>query len=263
MTSTLDTATAAGTLHDARSAASAVPQLSHAVGYSLADAYAVQAEGIGLRLRAGECESGVKLGLTSRAKMQQVGVTEVIFGRLTDAMAVADGGSVEPTRFIHPRAEPEVAFRLGRDVARDEPVESALAAFDAIAPALEIIDSRYADFQFTLEDVVADNASAVGYVLGPWTALGSGAGADISNRAVLLEVDGRVVQTGSTAAILGDPLRALAAAVRLARSLDVALTAGRVLLAGAATAAVPVAPGQHVRAVVAGLGTASFSMEDR
>ncbi|MEO6511275.1 MAG: fumarylacetoacetate hydrolase family protein [Nocardioides sp.] len=258
MTTTLDVHEAALLLHDARAEATAVPQLTDASGVDLSAAYAVQAAGLELRVRDGERCIGVKLGLTSRAKMQQVGVDEVILGRLTDAMAVPDGGTVELGRFIHSRAEPEIAFRLGREVLPNEAFESAVSAFDAVAPAVEIIDSRYADFRFTLEDVVADNASAVGYVLGPWSAYGP-AGPDISNRGTLLEVDGRVVATGSTAAILGDPRRALAAVISLARSLGIPLPVGAVLLAGAATAAVPLAPGQHVRAVVAGLGTASFT----
>jgi 2-oxo-3-hexenedioate decarboxylase len=250
-----DVSAAGRLLHTARLAAAPVPQLTSSSTLDLAAAYAVQAAGLAMRLADGERATGVKLGLTSRAKMLQVGVDEVILGRLTHAMAVPDGGTLDVVALIHPRAEPEVAYRLSRDVLPDEPVESAVSAVEAVAPAVEIIDSRYADFRFTLEDVVADNASAVGYVVGPWSAYG----ADISNRGTLLEVDGRVVAAGSTAAILGDPRRAVAAAVRLARDLGVPLVGGAVLLAGAATEAVPVTPGQHVRAVVAGLGSASFS----
>ncbi len=204
-------------------------------------AYGIQTEGIGLRLKRGERLVGMKMGLTSRAKMAQVGVNEVIWGRLTDAMRVSDGGEVGLGGFIHPRIEPEVAF-LVRD-----------GGIARIAPALEIIDSRYTDFRFTLPDVIADNTSAAGFVIGPWSAVPS----DIDNLGVLLEVDGRIVQVGSTAAILGDPRRAFDAGVTLAGRHGVRPQDGWVFLAGAATAAVPLEAGMHVRAVVEGLGAAS------
>ena len=129
-----------------------VPQLTAEPALDLAAAYAVQHAVSRAPVARGERPTGVKLGFTSRAKMVQMGVDEVIGGRLTDAMAVADGGVVDLGRLIHPRIEPEVAFRLGRDVDPDERVRVArVAAVDAVAPALEIIDSRYADFRFSLE----------------------------------------------------------------------------------------------------------------
>jgi 2-oxo-3-hexenedioate decarboxylase len=217
--------------------ASAIPQIVSAAGVDRDGAYAVQEALVARRLARGERLVGVKLGLTSRAKMAQVGVDEVIWGRLTDGMAVADGTTVDTSRLIHPRIEPEVAFLL--DASGDAV---------AVAPALEVIDSRYADFKFSLADVIADNSSAAAFAIGPWRTLTS----CLDNLGVLLEVDGRVVQIGSTAAILGDPRRAVAAVSRLAGR---PAEPGWVLLAGAATAAVPLAKGAYVRAVVEGLGT--------
>ncbi|MFF2307836.1 2-keto-4-pentenoate hydratase [Streptomyces sp. NPDC058128] len=207
------------------------------------EAYAVQEALVARRLARGERLTGFKLGFTSRAKMRQMGVSDLIHGRLTDRMAIPDGGRVDTTALIHPRVEPEVAFLLG-DTLR--PGGDPLAAVAAVAPALEVIDSRYHGFRFSLPEVIADNTSAAGYAVGPWSAPG-----DLDNLGVLLEVDGRLAETGSTAAILGSPLRALAAAARLAGALE----PGTVVLAGAATAAVPLPPGTHVRATVAGLGT--------
>jgi 2-oxo-3-hexenedioate decarboxylase len=186
--------------------------------------------------------TGLKMGLTSRAKQEQMGVAEPIWGRLTAAMRVPDGGTVDTGRLIHPRVEPEVAFRL-----------DAAGEVTAVAPALEVIDSRYAEFRYTLPDVVADNASAARFVVGPWRPVPDG----LDNLGVLLEVDGRVVQIGSTAAILGDPRRAVARGLDLARAAGVAPEAGWVFLAGSATAAVPLLAGAYVRAVVERLGTAS------
>ncbi|MFB8404331.1 2-keto-4-pentenoate hydratase [Streptomyces sp. NPDC055912] len=207
------------------------------------EAYAVQEALVARRLARGERLTGFKLGFTSRAKMRQMGVSDLIHGRLTDRMAIPDGGRVDTSALIHPRVEPEVAFLLG-DTLR--PGGDPMAAVAAVAPALEVIDSRYHGFRFSLPEVIADNTSAAGYAVGPWSAPG-----DLANLGVLLELDGRLTETGSTAAILGSPLRALAAAARLAGALE----PGTVILAGAATAAVPLPPGTHVRATVAGLGT--------
>src|SRR5690606_15700897 len=152
--------------------------------------------------------------------------------------------AVARDRLIHARGEPEVASRLAAD---GEPV--------AVAVACEATDSRYADFSFTLPDVIADNTSAAAFVVGPWRPLPAG----LANLGVLLEVDGRVVQTGSTAAILGDPLRALARGRELARAAGLMAAPGWVVLAGAATAAVPLPAGSRVRVVVEDLGTASLT----
>lgn len=215
------------------------------------DAYAVQRELVDRRLARGERLCGLKMGLTSRAKMAQMGVEEAIWGRLTDAMEIPDGGSVDLTRLIHPRVEPEIAFQLARDV---RPGDDFASAVRAVAPALELIDSRYRDFTFTLSDVIADNTSASGFVTGPWQPVPG----EIDSLGVVLEIDGKVVETGSTAAILGDPRRAFDEAVRLADRKGVRLREGWVLLAGAATAAAPLTPGAHVRAVIETLGTASL-----
>jgi 2-oxo-3-hexenedioate decarboxylase len=233
----------AARLDEAARDAAAIPQFAAEVGLDVADAYAVQDALLRARCDRGERLVGMKMGLTSRAKMEQVGVDEVIWGRLTDRMTVDDGGTVDPARFIHPRVEPEIAFRLGPD-----------ASIQAVAPAVELIDSRYANFTFSLPDVIADNASAAAYAIGPWRAVPDG----LANLGVLLEIDGRVVQTGSTAAILGDPRRALTEGIRLADRYGTRLADGWVFLAGAATAAVPLRPGAHVRAVVERLGEVSF-----
>ncbi|WP_238008901.1 4-oxalocrotonate decarboxylase [Dactylosporangium sp. AC04546] len=230
-------------LDEAERTRTAIPQVVSQSGADAGEAYRIQEALVALRVGRGERLVGLKLGLTSRAKMAQVGVDQVIWGRLTDAMRIEDGGTVDAGRYIHPRVEPEVAFRL-----------DATGAATAVAPALELIDSRYADFKFALPDVIADNTSAAAFVVGAWQPLPAG----LDNLGVLLEVDGRVTQIGSTAAILGDPRRAVTAAATLAASAGVPLEDGWVLLAGAATAAVPLAPGAHVRAVVEGLGTASL-----
>ncbi|WP_433677678.1 2-keto-4-pentenoate hydratase [Nocardia sp. CA-119907] len=201
------------------------------------DAYRIQNAVLARRLGRGELPAGIKLGFTSKAKMAQMGVSEVIVGQLTDAMRIADSTDVDLSRFIHPKIEPEVAYRVARDVDLDDPRVDIEACVDAVAPAMEIIDSRYRDFRFTYTDVVADNTSAAAFVIGPWQPLH-----DVANRAVRLEVGSDAV-TGSTAAILGHPVRALHALHDIARRRRIPLRAGYVVLAGAATAALPLTGG--------------------
>ncbi|MCZ7427772.1 4-oxalocrotonate decarboxylase [Micromonospora sp. WMMA1949] len=234
--------------------ATAIPQLAAETGLDVDAAYAVQTALVQRRLDRGERLVGLKMGLTSKAKMAQVGVDEVIWGRLTDVMRVPDGGGVDVVDFIHPRVEPEVAFLLDRLPDPGEPVGSFTRAVRAVAPAIELIDSRYANFTFSLPDVIADNTSAAAFVVGPWSPVPDG----LDNLGVVLEIDGRVAQVGSTAAILGDPCRALDEGLRLAGRHGVRLRKGWVFLAGAATAAVPLRPGAHVRATVEKLGSASL-----
>ncbi|MFG3576195.1 2-keto-4-pentenoate hydratase [Micromonospora chersina] len=249
-----DIAGIAEKLGAAADSATAIPQLAAETGLDVDAAYGVQTALLQRRLDRGERLVGLKMGLTSKAKMAQVGVDEVIWGRLTDVMRVPDGGTVDVADFIHPRVEPEVAFLLDRLPEPGEPVGSFTRAVRAVAPAIELIDSRYANFTFSLPDVVADNTSAAAFVVGPWSPVPDG----LDNLGVLLEIDGRVAQVGSTAAILGDPRRALDEGIRLAGRHGVRLRKGWVFLAGAATAAVPLRPGAHVRAIVEKLGTASL-----
>ncbi|MDT4918436.1 MAG: 2-oxo-3-hexenedioate decarboxylase [Pseudonocardiales bacterium] len=224
----------------------AVDQLD--LGPDLEAAYEIQRELIDRRLARGERLVGCKLGFTSQAKMTQMGVSEIIVGRLTDAMQVDDAAGVALSRFIHPRIEPEIAFRLGRDVISGGDMADCV---DAVAPALEIIDSRYRDFRFSLPDVIADNTSAAAFVVGEWQPM-----RDVADLPVRLLVDGIEVEAGSTAAILGHPLRALEQLVDLAARYGIGLNAGDVILAGAATAAVRFGE-QRVIADVRGLGTAA------
>ncbi len=254
----------AAVLHRAQRAATAIDAFTGDDALDLDAAYAVQRRLVEMRLADGEHPTGLKLGFTSRAKMRQMGVDRVIGGRLTSGMAVADGGSVAASRFIHPRVEPEVAFRLGRDITTGLATPALRTAVDGIAVGVEIIDSRYRDFRFGLSDVVADNASSAGYALGPWMTPGPELESRLGTLGVTLEIDGRDVDTGSTAAILDSPWRALHAAVLHARRYGIELRAGQVILAGAATAAAPVSAGSTVRASIALLGstTIRFSEED-
>ncbi len=119
------------------------------------------------KLDVGEQLTGAKLGLTSRAKQEAMNVAEPLYGWITSGMIADYGAPVDRSSLIHPRAEPEIAFLLGRDVTAPATVTSVLAATEAVFAAVDILDSRYHDFHFTLPDVIADNASGGRIVLGP------------------------------------------------------------------------------------------------
>jgi len=253
-----DIAGAAEIVDQAARAAEAIPQFTDTAPLGAVEAYAIQAQSIARRLARGEKLVGVKMGLTSRAKMAQVGVDEVIWGRLTDAMRLEEGACLSRGRYVHPRIEPELAFLLKTDIEGEVTPAEALAAVEAIAPAMEIIDSRYRNFKFTLGDVIADNSSSSGFVVGPWASPTQ----DFSNLGLIMEIDGRAVEVGSTAAILGDPIRSLVAAARLAGPALGGLKAGWIVLAGGATAAHALSVGETVRTVMQNLGSVSIRVLD-
>ncbi|MEQ1889013.1 MAG: fumarylacetoacetate hydrolase family protein [Alphaproteobacteria bacterium] len=223
---------------------------------SLVDAYVIQALLVHRRLQRGERRIGMKMGLTSRAKMIQVGVNEMSWGRLTDAMILEEGGLLVRDAYIHPRLEPELAFLIGRPLSGKVTAAQAMSAVDGVAPAMELIDSRYRDFKFTLNDVVADNSSSTGLVIGSWRSPEQ----DLTNLGVVLEVNGRVIETASTAAILGNPVRSLVAAARLAGEAGETLHPGDIVMSGGITAAHTVSPGETVRATLQNLGFVSITV---
>lgn len=235
----------------------AVEQLS-AQGYalSLEEAYRVQRLSLARRVQRGEQQVGIKMGFTSRAKMIQMGVDDMIWGPLTDAMAIEDGGEMDWSRFIHPRVEPEIAFLLKKPLSGKVSLAEAMGAIEAVAPALEVIDSRYQDFKFSLEDVVADNCSSSGFTVGAWQKTD----VNLANLGMVMEFDGNPVQMGSSAAILGNPYRSLAAAARVAGEAEIELQAGWIVLAGASTAAEALKPGVHVKLNTEQLGAAEFTV---
>src|SRR5262245_34341349 len=136
-----------------RAARNREPVSSRSTELDLADAYAVQRALVGARVGRGERVVGAKLGFTSRAKMAQMGVSDLICGTLTDAMRVGDGEEVDLGAHIHPRIEPEVAFLLSAALPADGDPARLWRCVDAVAPAMELIDSRYQGFSFSVQDV--------------------------------------------------------------------------------------------------------------
>ncbi|WP_031469409.1 2-keto-4-pentenoate hydratase [Sciscionella sediminilitoris] len=252
----MSVAAMAGVLDAAARSARAVPRLTEERELDVPQAYAVQRALVDLRLGRGERLAGIKLGFTSAAKMRQMGVSDLIWGWLTDAMRLADGAHLELGNFVHPRIEPEIAFLIGDRI--DERTADPVRAIEAVAPAYEIIDSRYEGFRFSLPDVIADNSSSAAFGIGAWRAPDT----DLGNLGMLLEIDGRVAETGSSAAILGHPLRSVQAAARLAAAAGLAIEPGWVILAGAATAAVALERGTHARVRTSALGAVEVTVDD-
>jgi 2-oxo-3-hexenedioate decarboxylase len=247
-------------LDQARLEARAVPPLTRAhPELPLRDAYAIQAEGIRLRTAQGERVVGLKMGLTSEAKRKQMNLDSPVYGVLTDRMQLAAGGVFRLPGSIHPKIEPEIAFRTSRELRGRITREQALEACSSAMAAMELLDSRYIDFKyFSLPDVVADNSSSSMFVLG--TTERPPRELDLPRLQMTMEVNGQVVQSALSNAISGDPLISVVQLCELLDERGESLPAGSIVLAGAATAAHMLQPGDQVRLTVEGLGSVSLSV---
>lgn len=215
--------------------------------------YAVQRV---LREQAGPL-AGWKLGVTSRAKQAQVGVSSPVYGFLPGSAALDLGEPLPCGELIQPRAEPEIVFVLGRDLAGPHVTAvDVLSASSGLAVGIEVLDSRYRDYRFTMADVVADNTSAARFVVGTPVPPD---GIDVRLVGVVLEKNGELVATASGAASLGHPAAAVAWLVRQLAAAGEGLEAGQVVLSGGLTAATPVAPGDVVTVSIDRLGTVELA----
>ena len=247
----------ASLLDQAAQDAKPVPQVSKETDFTVDDAYEIQRLSMESRYSRGENRIGIKMGFTSEAKMKQMGVHDLIWGRLTDAMVIENGGSLNLDSFIHPRAEPEVCFRLSKDIDREIQAEEAWAFVDAIAPAIEIIDSRYRNFKFSLEDVVADNCSSAGIVLGKWEE----SRPDLNGIDIALYFGDEIMAEGSSDDILGNPWLSLVHASRLCLKYNEPLKKGDLVMAGAATPACYLKSNTSVKAEILGMELVQFDVK--
>jgi len=203
------------------------------------DGYLVQDAVRALREARGERVIGVKMGLTSRAKQQTMKVDRPIVGWVTDAMRLPGAAPLPLDRYIHPRAEPELFFQLGTDLSGSSVTrEDAAAAVALVCAGVDIIDSRYDEYKFTLADVAADSASAAGFLYG--AVLRPASEVDLELESVIVEIDGAVVDSATSAAILGHPLDAIVAGTHLLAERGQGLRVGDWVLAGAMTDAISV-----------------------
>jgi len=220
------------------------------------DAYAIQDALAARKLKRGASIIGYKAGLTSHAKMQQMGVKDPVFGFLTDDYSVSEGSAIPTNTLIHPKVEPEIAFLL-RDELRGPGchIGAVLAATALVLPGIEIIDSRYRDFKFDLKSVIADNTSAARFVVGGQSARAGDF--DLRTLGIVLEKNGVPVAFGAGAAVLGHPAAAVAMLVNHLGKRGQSLPAGSLILSGGITEAVSVTAGDTITLRVQHLGSTS------
>lgn len=224
---------------------------------TLDDGYAIQDAIRAIKAARGQRVTGLKAGLTSRAKMQQMGVEVPVFGVLFDYMRVAAGGDIRAAELIHPKVEAEIAFVLKQPLRGPGCTAAAvLAATDFVAPAAEIIDSRYENFRFDLTSVVADNTSASRFVVGAEArAVGS---LDLAAAGIEMRKNGEVVATATGAAVLGHPAEAVAELANHLAARGEEIPAGACIMSGGATEAVPVTAGDTIDVRIDGLGSVTM-----
>jgi len=254
---TADQGAAADVLAAAESARSPVKRISEQFpGLDVADAYEIQLRNIGRRVRAGAVIRGHKVGLSSRAMQQMMQVGEPDYGHLLSDMFVAESTPIPAAALCAPRVEVEVAFVLREALpAPGCTVPDVLRCTAYVCPALEIIDSRIQNWELTLVDTIADNASSGLVVLGGRaTPLG---GLDLRTIGAVLRINNAVVATGASGAVLGNPATAVAWLANKVQPFGVRLQAGHVILPGSCTRAYDVAAGQVVRADFDRLGSVS------
>lgn len=223
------------------------------------EAYRIQEELVAIKLEQGKRIIGPKMGLTSQAKMKQMGVEEPIYGYVFDYMIVPEGGAIQMSELIHPKVEAEIAFIMGKDV-QGPGITGAqvLAATEYVLPALEIIDSRYENFKFTLPDVIADNASSSRVVLG--NRLTKPGDMELDLVGVTLSINGEIKDLGAGAAVVGHPANSVAMLANMLARKGEKIKAGDIILTGGVTGAVMLAVGDTVSAKFDGLGEVGFKV---
>ncbi len=224
---------------------------------TLEDGYAIQAAIRARKEARGNQVAGLKAGLTSRAKMKQMGVEVPCFGLLFDYMSIANGGDVKTSELIHPKVEAEIAFVLKAPLRGPGcHVGAVLAATDFVVPAVEIIDSRYENFRFDLVSVVADNTSSSRFVVGS-VARGI-EGLDLRTLGMVMEKNGEVVAMAAGASVLGHPAEAIAQLANHLAARGEEIPAGTYIMSGGATEAIPVAAGDSIQVRFQDLGSVSM-----
>ena len=219
-----------------------------------ATAYRAQDLAVGERLGQGESLVGAKLGLTSRAKQEAMGVSDPLYGWLTSGMVHDARLPVPLGSLIHPRVEPEIAFRLGEELRGPASVDMVLGATERVFGALEVLDSRYTGFRFRLGDVIADNASSARFVIGS-VAVAPAAAGDLALIPCVLRDGDQVVGTATGAAVMGHPAAAVAWLADRLHEQGRSLPAGSIVLSGGLTAPVRLEPGGRISAELGPLGT--------
>ncbi|MDR3663888.1 MAG: fumarylacetoacetate hydrolase family protein [Mycobacterium sp.] len=249
---------AAQLLHSAQVSRTPIAPLTERYpGLNVVDAYGIAQTNLRRHLAAGRRIVGHKIGLTSAPMQSLLGVDEPDFGYILDDMTLRDGSTVPAARFCAPRVEPEVAFLLreplhGPGVTADD----VRAATEAVAVALEIVDSRIAHWKLTLPDTVADNASSGAVVLGDWVPYTDELA--LPNTVASLHLNGAEIDSGTGAAVMGDPAEAVAWLANALGPFGTEIAAGQFVMSGSYTTAAFVHPGDTAATTISGLGSVSL-----
>lgn len=256
----IDVGEAADLLHAAQVGRSPIDPLTERYpGLDVADAYAIQQVNLSRRLGDGCTLVGHKIGLTSQPMQRLLGVDEPDFGYILDDMVLARDVAAPAARFCAPRVEPEVAFLMRRPLhGPGVTAGDVYAATEAVAVALEIVDSRIADWRLTLPDTVADNASSGAVVLGDWVPYSDRI--DLASARASLSLNGTEIDSGVGSAVLGDPALAVAWLANALAAFGTEMLPGQFVMSGSFTTAAFVGPGDHAAATISGLGTISLDL---
>ncbi len=244
-------------LFDALSAGKTVsPLTSRGFDITIEDAYHIQQRMLARRIEKGEKVVGKKIGVTSKAVMNMLGVGQPDFGYLLDGMVYNEGESIPMDTLIQPKAEGEIAFLLNKDLMGPGlTAADILAATEGVMACFEIVDSRIQDWKIKIQDTVADNASCGVFVLGD--KLVDPKKVDLSLCGMVLEKNGEIVVTGAGAATMASPVNAMVWLANTLGRLGIGLNAGDIVLSGALGAMVPVKAGDSLRVTIGGIGGCS------
>ncbi len=230
-------------------------------GLTIEEAYEIQEEIIRQKLKDGHKIVGPKIGITDEEKMKELQIDEPVYGFLFDYMIVRDGGSISLSEYIHPKIEPEIGLVLERDLeGADVTAADVIKATGSVFPAIEIIDSRYKDFQFTVPDLIADNTASRGAVFGtdatePHL---------LKNHvySVTVAVNGEIREQGKEAARLKQAATSVARLVRMLHKKGEKVSAGQPVLTGGITEPLDVHAGDYVHVKIGELGDVSFFVKE-
>lgn len=232
------------------------PLTNREADITIEDAYHIQQRMIARRVEKGERIVGKKIGVTSAAVMNMLGVDQPDFGYMLDGMIYGDGAAIDAGTLIQPKAEGEIAFVLKKDLmGPGVSASDVLAATEGVMACFEIVDSRITDWKIKIQDTVADNASCGVFVLGdrmvdPYAV-------DLRTCGMVLEKNGEIVVTGAGAATMGSPVNAVVWLANTLGKLGIPLKAGEVILSGALGAMVPVKAGDNLRVTIGDIGGCS------
>lgn len=236
-----------------------IAQLTRTNDFSLEEAYKIQRSVVKRKLDRGEKLVGIKLGFTSKAKMEEKGLDDLIWGKLTDKMLINRGNTINIKKYIKPKAEPEICFLVKKKIDKElKTIEEAKEYIAGYAVAIEITDTRYHNIQFDVRDTIADNCSAAGMVIGTWCPIED----EIKNLKVKLEINGETVREGNTNAILDNPWESVFNATRLSIAAGEIIPYGAYIMAGAATKSIFLEPGNQVKVTIEQLGEVEFGVRE-